>query len=246
MRWLALILLVANVGLWYYAGMSPPVSTHDTQGRLPRVSDLRLNGESRSAAEGRSPARETATVDVPEPDSSRMAAEPVTDPQPEKALYCVRLGWFKSRDQARVVAAELVPGNRAFRIEEQASGLPPLHWVIIPPRPAAQALNQFRDIQRQGIDSYLVTEGEHRNAISLGLFESREAAKRVLRQRNAQNLNAVLAMFPRNQLSYALFFEAGFVSGSKELEAVQADYSSQYEMAEIERCEGIATTKKSP
>lgn len=242
MRWLAVILLVANIGLWYYAGMSPPVSTRDSQGRLPRVSDLRLGEEARPD----SPARETAAVDVPEPDSSRMAVEPVTDPQPEKARYCVRLGWFKSRDQASAVAADIVPDNQAFRIEEQESELPPLHWVLIPSQPSEQALNQFREIQRQGIDSYLVTEGEHRNAISLGLFESREAAKRVLRQRNAQNLNAVLAMFPRNQLSYALFFEAGFVPGSKELEAVQADYDSQYEMAEIERCEGVATAEKSP
>lgn len=244
MRWLALVLLVANVGLWYYAAVPAPVSTHDAQGRLPRVADLRLPEE--PAEMENAPAREAPVVDVPEPDSPGVAAEAVAEPQPAKALYCVSLGWFKSEGQASAVAAELVPDNRAFRVLGQEIELPPLHWVLIPPQPPAQALNQFRNIQRQGIDSYLVTEGERRNAISLGLFESREAAKRVLRQRNAQNLNAVLAIFPRNQLSYALFFEAGFVPGSKELEAVQADYASQYELAEIKRCEGVATAEKSP
>jgi hypothetical protein len=133
-----------------------------------------------------------------------------------------------------------------FTVEEVERELPPLHWVLIPPQPEDVALRQFRDIQRQGIDSYLVTEGENRNAISLGLFESRESAISVLEEKKRQNLNAVLVNFPRNQISYALSFEAEPELAEELVQAVKADYGSNFDFVEIRPCEGVATPEKNP
>jgi hypothetical protein len=79
-----------------------------------------------------------------------------------------------------LVGANALPG---LSIEEVERSLPPLYWVIIPPQPYDVALNQFRSMQHRGVDSYLVTEGENKNAISLGLFESQNAAISVLEEK---------------------------------------------------------------
>ncbi|MDX1598725.1 MAG: hypothetical protein R3295_08675 [Marinobacter sp.] len=220
MKWLAMMLLVANVALWFYGStlVAPSVSVAQSDGRLPRVATLKTGPES----------------------------SPVTTPTPPPSLFCARLGWFESEAEAHDMAAALGKLREEYSVERQERELAPLHWVLIPPQPADQARKMFRDIQRRGIDSYLVTEGERRNAISLGLFESREAAISVMEEKNRQNLNAVLAMFPRNQISYALAFEVGPLEDSEQAGALEADYREDFELVEIERCEGVATPEKSP
>ena len=118
--------------------------------------------------------------------------------------------------------------------------------MIIPPQPEDRALDLFRDLQQRGIDSYLVTRGENKNAISLGLFESRQAAENVLAEKKRQNLNAILANFPRNQLSYALVFEDQLVPDSGAVGAAETDYRENFDMVEIRRCEGVATRSENP
>ncbi|MBZ2170252.1 hypothetical protein K8I84_15900 [Marinobacter sp. F4216] len=156
------------------------------------------------------------------------------------------MGWLETREQAqRLIEARAGEAVELVVVEERRE-LTPYNWVIIPPQPGAEALRQFREIQRRGIDSYLVTEGENRNAISLGLFESREAAISVLEEKKRQNLNAVLANFPRNQISYALAFEGQPALVEELVPAVEADYGSNFDFVEINPCEGVATPKKNP
>ncbi|WP_406985957.1 hypothetical protein [Marinobacter sp. GN3S48] len=219
MKWLAMTLVLANVALWYCSSVavSPSRGTEQSEGRLPRVATLKAPPEN--------------------------AAEPAVPPQ---SMHCARLGWFESKADVREAAEALEVSGGEFRVEELEREQTPLHWVLIPPQPANQAREMFRDIQRRGIDSYLVTEGENRNAISLGLFESREAAISVLEEKKRQNLNAILAIFPRNQISYALVFEAGHFQNSEAAEVAEADYQKDFDLVEIRRCEGVATPEKTP
>jgi hypothetical protein len=168
-------------------------------------------------------------------------------PADESEMSCARLGWIETAERARrLVDSQPLAEEAGFRIEEVERELAPLHWVLIPPQPEAVALSQFRDIQRRGIDSYLVTEGENRNAISLGLFESRESAISVLEEKKRQNLNAVLVNFPRNQISYALDFEVSLVPDSGQVVALESEYRQDHQSVTISRCEGVATTEKTP
>lgn len=222
MRSLALVLVLVSLGIYYlpdFAGPSGGVAKV-ASGSLPRVASLKSpepsNGEVEGALEQSGPS-------------------------------CVRLGWIESAERARsLVDNQPLAGEAGFTVGEVERELPPLHWVLIPPQPEDVALRQFRDIQRQGIDSYLVTEGENRNAISLGLFESRESAISVLEEKKRQNLNAVLVNFPRNQISYALSFEAEPELAEELVQAVKADYGSNFDFVEIRPCEGVATPEKNP
>ncbi|WP_412537076.1 hypothetical protein [Marinobacter sp. MIT932201] len=222
MRWLALVLVLVSIGIYYLPGFVGPSGgmAKVASGSLPRVASLKS----------------------PDPRNDAVAI-----PSGRYDSSCVRLGWIETAERARrLVAKQPLAEEAGFKVEEVERELPPLHWVLIPPQPEAVALRQFRDIQRQGIDSYLVTEGENRNAISLGLFESRESAISVLEEKKRQNLNAVLVNFPRNQISYALSFEAEPELAEELVQAVKADYGSNFDFVEIRPCEGVATPEKNP
>ena len=54
------------------------------------------------------------------------------------------------------------------------------NWVLIPARVSKrESMVLLKELQAKKIDSYLVAEGEHRNAISLGLFKKRSSAEGV-------------------------------------------------------------------
>lgn len=241
MRWFAFLLLLVNAALWFYGGSAVPkrVAVVSEPQTLPRVADLKAG----SAAD-----KAESIPDQPlSPEQEPEATEPTVvavDPVPQ--LYCVRLGWFDSADAARSAYQSLGSPGKAYDIREEERELPPLHWVIVPPQPQDRALELFRDLQSRGIDSYLVSRGENKNAISLGLFESRRAAEMVLEEKKRQNLNAILANFPRNQISYALVFEDELMPGSGAVEAEESDYAANFDMVEIRRCEGVATAYENP
>ncbi len=247
MKWVALILLCANIALWLVvAGPQVVGVSNDSIGRLPRVAALKP------------PPSAAATVNAADESlvSSNDASPKDAFAGPENAAavearterHCFRLGWFDEEVLATMAVEKLnLEGVTNVAIRELERATSPLYWVLVPPaKTDVEAIERFRDIRRQGIDSYLVTEGAQRNAISLGLFESKTAAERMLVQQNKKNLHATLVLLPRNQLSYALVFEATYVPGSEELGAVAADLAAQFELIEIKRCEGIATAEKNP
>ena len=227
MKWLVLSLMAINVFIWVAGDLWIPDRTRmvATAQTLPRVSTLKLD------------------ADVPSSDTNRIKGDPGS-----KVILqtCVRLGWFETVDGAREAYRSLGSPGGVYAIREQERALKPLHWVIIPPQPEDDALRLFNDLQRRGIDSYLVTRGENANAISLGLFQSRAAAERILEAKKRQNLNAILANFQRNQLSYALGFEVSSPANSNAGDGWARDYQDNFDMVEISRCEGIATTPENP
>lgn len=247
MKWLALVLLLVNLALWFYGDSFVPVRVAVVleQQSLPRVANLKTDapGDQEQQSPEQLPSSqprlgEVQPVDPVEP--LVVASEPV--PQ----AYCVRLGWFESAEAARAAYLSLGSPGLVHEVRQEERELSPLHWVIIPPQPEGRALALFNDLQRRGIDSYLVRRGENKNAISLGLFESRQAAEMVLEEKKRQNLNAILANFPRNQISYALVFEDELMPDSGAVEAAESDYANNFDLVEIRRCEGVATDPENP
>ncbi|HTN33021.1 MAG TPA: hypothetical protein VL091_03365 [Marinobacter sp.] len=220
MKWLALALIISNIGVWQLSGSvrEGAQSVTVARGNLPRVASLKFQ----------------------DPPAESLQSEP-------GGRSCVTLGWIRSLESARaLVRHQALVQSSGLSVKEVERPLPPLHWVIIPPQPHDMALEQFRDIQRQGVDSYLVTEGENKNAISLGLFESYNAAIFVLEEKKRQNLNVVLVNFPRNQISYALSFETESDLAQEMIQAVEADYGEEFDFIDVNPCGGVATPGKTP
>lgn len=160
MKLLVLALLLLNLALWYGLSRFPTSSTASSvaTGTLPRVEGLKATALAPSASLGAS-----------------------------KVGNCVTVGWFETAGDAETLAKKGRPLEAtSYQITKENHQMPPLYWVIIPPQPEQIALAQLKELQKQGVESYLVTEGENRNAISLGLYESREAAVSVLEEKNTR------------------------------------------------------------
>lgn len=231
MKFFALALLILNAALWYAASRSSEyqLSNSVATGTLPRVGGLKssdLRGVSSAEAAG---------------------SEDASDSGEPLVQSCVTVGWFDTLAATETLADKVIAiRSNGYRVQEREREFSPLHWVIIPPQPGQIALEQLRNLRKQGVDSYLVTQGENRNAISLGLFESLEAAISVLEEKKHQNLNAVLVNFPRNQLSYALSFETRPELVERLVRAAEAGYGNNFDFVEINACEGVATPVKTP
>lgn len=81
------------------------------------------------------------------------------------------------RDQLKALAAERVMSFTEVPLNTR-------YWVIFPPLPSAQsAAAKLGELAAAGLqDAFVVKDGTWRNAISLGLYASDEAARRRVRE----------------------------------------------------------------
>jgi cell division protein FtsN len=108
------------------------------------------------------------------------------------------IGPFKEKISARQIKDRL----RALDIEVKTYQLQipekPDYWVHLGPmRSRKEALDVLRELQGKKIDSFLITEGELINGISLGFFTREELARAVQRQRREQGYEARIQQVPR-------------------------------------------------
>lgn len=89
---------------------------------------------------------------------------------------CPAVGPFPEAG-ARAVAESLAAAGFEAAARETDAPMASLHWVHIPPLDSkASALRQLKELQARSIDSFIVSEGEFANAISLGSFQNRDSA----------------------------------------------------------------------
>ncbi|MGB1272571.1 MAG: SPOR domain-containing protein, partial [Endozoicomonas sp.] len=173
MRWVALSLVLFNVGYFAWGMFQQSRMSYHTQvdSALPREEAgrrLELLSERRQAQ----PFRQSVIAESSPP-------APVSDGDAQ----CLFLGPFTSADQAdqlqqRLFAIGVSSREKADQNDQQSD-----YWVHIPPLPSRDAaIRQLRELQAQKIDSFVITQGELANGISLGLFGHKESAENVSRR----------------------------------------------------------------
>lgn len=251
MRWLVVLLVAANVGafLWFSANEPENVRSVD-EGRLPRVSEIEMIGQQGSQDASALESPPSVATEVVE--EQAVVAEPPVEATPEPAAseQCFGIGWFEEESHAEAYQRQLArraPGAEYRGLRQREEALEPFHWVIVPPLDSREAaLRRYRELVDMGVEAYVVPSGERENAISLGLFRSRRSAERVLESRQGQNIDAMLVMFPRNQISYALVFEGPPPGSFDDLGAASAQSEAGLQLIEFSACEGVATAEKNP
>lgn len=254
MRWLVLLLVVANLGLFFWFSANDPDNVRSVEeGRLPRVSEIELIGQQGlTESGGMQPGNEAVAEEESPPVEESVPGNEAGSASPPGAAsrQCFAIGGFEDESAAQAYRAQLSVGAHNVEfvgLEEQVESLEPFHWVIIPPLETRdEALRRYRELVNQGIEAYVVPSGERENAISLGLFRSLQSAEGVLRQRQAQNINAILVKFPRNRISYALVFEGVAPSSLDDFGGASVEGESGLQLIEISDCEGVATAEKNP
>ena len=160
MRWFFLFLLALNV--FYYvwhqqqAPLRPkeiaPLSLFHTEQK-----NIRLLSESAETPQRR-------------PADEKPAAAP--------ASACVYLGSFPAEDRARQLVQRLLSLDVQASVQTVDAAAGTDYWVYLPPLASRQAsLWQLRELQARKIDSYIITEGDLTDGISLGIFQRKERLK---------------------------------------------------------------------
>jgi hypothetical protein len=188
MRWIVIILLVVN-GIYYlWQNYLVPPEIHMPVVQLERqVSAARINL--------------LAEVE----DKERLAHKKQPKPESEsghgqESEVCWMIGPVAEMVSAKQLVDRLSALDIVADVKELVVPGEPTFWVHIPPLPSRKlALQKLRELQRLKIDSFLVTEGENTNAISLGFFSARERANKVMLRRIEQGYNAVIDDVPRSR-----------------------------------------------
>ena len=81
------------------------------------------------------------------------------------------------------------------------------HWVHIPPLAnRQQSLQLLRELQGRGIDSYIITQGDLAEGISLGLFKNKESAGRLTQKMLDMEYDVVIKEVVRGEKELWLEF----------------------------------------
>jgi hypothetical protein len=162
MRALFMLLVMANVALAAYALFAPREAPLEPA-RLPG----QLNAE-------------------------QIRVIPPRPPAPARAAACIQWGSFAEAELDGVRRA-LESAALSERATETAVPVVAAWWVFIPPFPDRAAADRtVRELQALGVREYYVVdaEGPTRNAISLGIFKSEDAANAFLERVQARGVRA--------------------------------------------------------
>lgn len=178
MRWVFLLLLLLNVGLFTW------------QHRLvPRAGGELALVAAQPEAKASQSLRLLSEAEVPTNSAPAVNGE---------VARCLVLGGFEVIERARQLEQRLLSLDITARLVAIEASFGSDHWVFIPPLASRQAsLRQLRELQARRIDSYLITEGELANGILLGVFPRLETAEGVAEKLRAAGYAPQVRELPR-------------------------------------------------
>lgn len=168
MRWVFYSLIILNL---LYLGW------HMTARLVPADTSI-------SVSAGSAPDRLRLLSEAPVDELAGAADAPETEVRAPAPLCTVVGPWSVAADARRAAAslASYQAEAREFRVQRDR-----LNWVYLPAAEnREEALRALGELQSQGVDSFVVSEGEDANAISLGYFSSPDSARGLqVRMQNA-------------------------------------------------------------
>lgn len=207
MRWFFVLLVLANgfYALWHLQMQSPEPVGGDasSSGRAPT---LVLVSEA-----------DPALLERSEAEPLHVEAAPV-----EIAPACWFVAIFDDKQQADRAVAAVQAAQLQARIETLDVADRSDYWVHVGPYASRQkAMAVLQQLRADGIDSFLIGEGELENGISLGFFSQKVSAERLARRH--RNIGHPVSIFEvkRVRPSYHLYV-FGRVE-EPELEALMKD-----------------------
>ncbi|OEO23591.1 sporulation protein [Pseudomonas sp. J237] len=183
MRWLFLLLLVLNAFYYVWHQQQVPLRAKEV---LPLAVVQQSDRAIRLLSESETQLRREA---------------PPAAQEPEEA--CLFLGKFDQEADAAQVEQRLLSLDirSATQAVEGQAGQD--YWVYLPPLGNRDAsLRLLRELQGRKIDSFLISEGELNNGISLGIYPRRDSAQSVMQRLSDAGYQPQLKEMPRASRSY--------------------------------------------
>lgn len=203
MKKLFVFALLANLGLfgWYQFGRKPEAK--NVASTELHASQIRVIAESEIPASKEEPASIEVPASAPmeQPASAPTPTSPVVAETASKEVACFTLtnlndpDWNAFRQNLRT--AKITP-LRPVAVETASK-----YWVYIPPQGSAELAQKKADQLKafEVTDYFIIQDGSKwQNAISLGIFSSKEAAEKQLTSLQAQGVKSAIVR-PREPIS---------------------------------------------
>ncbi len=201
MRTAFFMLALANVVFFAYAWLG---SSGDA-GVDAHITGQQLNPEKIRLL---APDQVNALTRKPEPSKPEPSKTEAQKGEPAKAAgVCLEWGALLGGDVARAAQA-LEPLELGSKLSQRKQEEAVAHWVYIGPLASRQAATQKTgELKRLGVDDYFVVpdDPKWRNAISLGVFKTEEAAKARLDALRAKGVKSAASGAREMQLSKTYF-----------------------------------------
>ena len=190
MRWVFLSLVCLNllVMVWFWRDQAGAVDVQDSR--------------QQSSAVG------SSLILLSELQRSELHYKTNRDNKPSgREQRCYSVGPFKDENDAKFlgIRAEALGFESAMR--SLATGGSIEHWVHIPPLSSRQqSLQLLRELQGRGVDSYIITQGELAEGISLGLFRNKQSAASLTAKMQGLDYDVVIKEVLRGEKELWLEF----------------------------------------
>ncbi len=200
MRWLLAVLITGNLGYFsYHAWVETSLDADESGAAVSQIQqnpNVRPEGVKNITLLSEAVSRgEVLKI----PDADREASAPVAT----EKLLCTQLGSFRARGAAEQVQQRLMAASIGSDIRQVRVPSAPDYWVYIPPLPNRDmAIRKLRELQANKIDSFIITEGDLTNGISLGLFTKRKLAEQLQGRRKGNGYDAQLQELERYRFEY--------------------------------------------
>lgn len=144
---------------------------------------------------------------APAPSSASVVTPPPSPATKPEARICLEWGEFSGADFTRVklALAGLKLGDRLGRREiEYSSG----YWAYIPAlKDKASVAQKIEQLKARGVEEYFVVQesGPFFNAISLGVFKTKEAAQKFVNDLHARDVGSAQVGERNSKLKTTIF-----------------------------------------
>ncbi|MBC9252426.1 sporulation protein [Pseudomonas alcaligenes] len=226
MRWLFLLLLVLNLFYYVWHQQQAPLRVKEVEPLAlyhGAQQDIRLLNEA----------------------DKEQARRPVTtQAEPAVAETCLFLGSFQSEEAAGQIEQRLVSLDIQADVRgvDATAGLD--YWVYLAPLASRQAsLRQLKELQARKIDSYIITQGDLANGISLGIFPRSDSAESVMQRLRDAGYEPLLRELPRAQRSFWVRIapQSRRLADDMLLQQLASDFKDLQH--QLMPCEGVATAR---
>ncbi|SDI07384.1 Sporulation related domain-containing protein [Pseudomonas flavescens] len=226
MRWIFMLLVVLNA--FYYVWHQQQAPMHAKE-----VAPLSLYQENR---------RDIRLLSESEPRQRRDAA--AKEPLAEEQTVCLFLGSFEDNAEAEQVEQRLTSLDIRSQVQLVESAGAVDYWVYLPPLASRQAsLRQLRELQARKIDSYIISQGDLSNGISLGIFPRHDSADSVISRLRRAGYEPLLRELPRANRRHwvRIASQSRRLVDDSLLERLSLDFKGLQH--QLMPCEGVASSR---
>ncbi|WP_160154569.1 SPOR domain-containing protein [Microbulbifer sp. ALW1] len=238
MRWIFLLLVVANLGLlgWFLTAERSPSAVTVSAAGSDDAAGITLVDEADpdSLVQPEAPTANAARPPV----VSGGVDSPRTTPASPSEPLCTLVGPFGEAYQGEDVARRLQALQVTAALREIEMQGQMRYWVYLAPLNSSQeAFRKLRELQAAGIDSYVIPKGSLENGISFGIFSEVERAQALAEELKERGFRAQYREEPQTYLERWVV-----VDGDAEGQIAEAFWEQlQLDYPEIDRRQNLCS-----